>query len=591
MTVVKKKERTLDLGDAIIASPGIAIGTSVIFSDDIHYTPEYTIMRSQIEEELMRLNAAIEKARQDLISRQEKLSNYFGKSVELLDPILKMLSDPALHRDIRALMEKRLTNVEVIFTWVIDSWVDKFVNVGDRYFRERAEDLRHLKSQVMLILLGRTEASLRALSEDTIIIANSLSPTQTAAMDMRYVKGIVTEIGGKTSHSAILSRALEIPTIVSADDVTRMVPSGAPVILDAVHGRLIVYPSAANLKEYKTARSVHRRFINKLRLIDDLPAITKDKTKVTVSSNIGMVEEIEATSISGIDGIGLFRSEFLFVDREAFADEEEQYGIYSSILQKMGKLPVIIRTIDFGSDKPSPEHRHYFESNPALGWRSIRFCLSMPDVFKTQLRALYRASVHGNLAIMVPMISSVEEITATKRIIDRVKRDLKREGYAFRDDVPFGVMIELPAAVLLADELARHCQFFSIGTNDLVQYALAVDRANRKVAYLYKLSHPAVLKFISMTIEAAAKRGIPISMCGEMASDALYTELLLGMGLRHFSMSSSYMRSVKKIIRSTTINECEQIAAKVLSFTQTSQVDTFLINRIREQYPDSLDKL
>ncbi|MDR2734271.1 MAG: phosphoenolpyruvate--protein phosphotransferase [Spirochaetota bacterium] len=591
MATAKKKERILDLGDAIIASPGIAIGTSVIFSDDIHYTPEYTIMRSQIDDELMRLNAAIEKARQDLIGRQEDLSKHFGKSVELLDPMLKMLSDPALHRDIRALMEKRLTNIEVIFAQVIDSWVDKFVTSGDRYFRERSEDLKHLKNQVMLILLGRTENNLRNLSEDTVIIANTLSPTQTAAMDMRYVKGIVTEIGGKTSHSAILARALEIPTIVSADDITRVVPSGVPVILDAIHGRLIVHPSAANLKEYKTARSVHRRFINKLRSIDDLPALTKDKTKVIVSSNIGIVEEMDAASASGIDGIGLFRSEFLFVEREEFANEEEQYGIYCAILQKMGKLPVVIRTIDFGSDKPSPEHRHYFEANPALGWRSIRFCLSMPEIFKTQLRALYRASVHGNLEIMIPMISSVEELTMTRRIIDGVKRDLAREGYAFRDDVPFGVMIELPVAVLMADELARHCQFFSIGTNDLVQYALGVDRANRKVAHLYKHSHPAILKFISMTIEAAARRGIPVSMCGEMASDALFTELLLGMGLRHFSMSTGYMRSVKKIIRSTTISECEQIAAKVLSLTQTTQVDAFLLNRVREQYPDSFDKL
>ena len=587
----KHEERIIELAEAIVAAPGIAIGVALILSDDILYTPEYSITRSQLEDELMRLNAAIEKARQDLISRQSDLSQRFGKSVDLLEPMLKMLSDPALHRDIRALIEKRLKNVEVIFAEVIGTWMEKFASANDRYFRERAEDLRHLRTQVMLTLLGRTETNLRNLSEDTIIVANTISPTQTAAMDKKYVKGIVTELGGKTSHSAILSRALEIPTIVSVSNITKEIRPGETVILDANHGRLIVHPTSHNLKEYKTAKNVYERFINKLRYIDDLPAETKDKAKISVSANIGLLEELDAVSTHGADGIGLFRSEFLFVGRDDFADEEEQYRIYCDILKKMGKLPVVIRTIDFGSDKPSHEHRRYPESNPALGWRSIRFCLSMPDVFKTQLRALYRASVYGKLSIMVPMISGVEELLSAKQIIDRVKRDLKKEGHAFSEDIPLGIMVELPAAALAADELACHCQFFSIGTNDLVQYTLGVDRGNRKVSHLYRAAHPSILRLIKMTIDAAEKRGIPLSMCGEMAGNAQYTELLLGMGLRHFSMNPGDMRGVKKVLRSTTVSEAQQLASKVLPLTQASQIDSFLAAYTREQHPDLFDRI
>jgi phosphotransferase system enzyme I (PtsI) len=587
----KNQDRVIELGEAIVAAPGIAIGVAVILSDDILYTPEYSILRNQIEDELMRLNAAIEKARQELISKQDDLSLRFGKTVDLLEPMLKMLSDPALHREIRALIEKRLKNIEVIFSEVIGSWMEKFASANDRYFRERAEDLRHLRTQVMLTLLGRTETNLRNLSEDTVIVANTISPTQTAAMDKRYVKGIVTELGGKTSHSAILSRALEIPTIVSMSNITKKIRSGETVILDANHGRLLVNPGPNSLKKYKTARGAYERFTNKLRYIDDLPAETKDKAKITVSANIGLLEELDSVRAHGADGIGLFRSEFLFVERETFAGEEEQYGIYSGILKKMGKRPVVIRTLDFGSDKPSHEHRRYPEDNPALGWRSIRFCLSKPDIFKTQLRALYRASVYGKLSIMVPMITNVGELFATKKIIDGVKRDLAKEGHAFAEDIPFGIMIELPAAVLIADELACHCQFFSIGTNDLVQYTLGVDRGNRKVSHLYKVTHPAILKLIKMTIDAAEKRGIPISMCGEMAGNAQYTELLLGMGLRHFSMNPGDMRGVKKILRSTTIGEAQQLAAKVLPLTQENQIESFLAAYTREQHPDLFDRL
>jgi len=591
MTRIRHNERIIEIEDAIVAAPGIAIGVAVILSDNILYTPEYTIMRSQIEDELNRLNAAIERARQELIARQEELSEHFGKAVDLLDPMLKMLSDPALHRDIRGLIEKRLKNIEVIFAEVIDSYIEKLASTNDRYFRERADDLRHIRTHVMLTLLGRTETNLRNLSEDTIVVASTLSPSQTAAMDKKKVKGIVTELGGKTSHSAILARALEIPTIVSASDITKEIRAGDVLIVDANHCKIIVNPGEQVIKEYQTARSVYDKFINKLRYIDDLPAETKDKARITVSANIGMIEELDAAMTHGADGVGLFRSEFLFVERNDFAGEDEQYQIYRKVLEKMGKRPVVIRTIDFGSDKPSHEHRKYPEANPSLGWRSIRFCHSMPNVFKTQLRALYRASVHGNLSIMVPMISSVEELLKTRHFLEQARKELAKEAVPFNEDMKFGIMIELPSAVLMADELARHCDFFSIGTNDLAQYTLGVDRGNKKVAHLYKVSHPAVLKLIRMTIEAAEKRGIPVSMCGEMASNLHYTQLLMGMGLRHFSMNTGDMRGVKKMIRSTTVDEAQQLAAKILQMNQASQVDQFLHAWMSEHFPDLFDKL
>lgn len=591
MTKVKQNGHMIELEDAIVAAPGIAIGVAVILSDNILYTPEYTIIRSQVEDELNRLNAAIERTRQEILARQQELSEHFGKTVDLLDPMTKMLSDPALHRDIRTLIGKRLKNIEVIFAEVIDGYIDKLASISDRYFRDRAEDLRHIRTHVMHALLGRTETNLRNLAEDTIIVANTLSPSQTAAMDKKKVRGIVTELGGKTSHSAILARALEIPTIVSATDITKEIKAGDVLIVDANHCRIVVNPDALVIKEYQTARNVYDKFINKLRYIDDLPAETKDKARVTVSANIGLLDELEAVITHGADGIGLFRSEFLFVDRDDFANEEEQYLIYRSVLERMGKRPVVIRTIDFGSDKPSHEHRKYSEANPCLGWRSIRFCHSLPAVFKTQLRALYRASAHGNLSLMVPMISSLEELVKTRHALDQARRELLKEGIPCNEEMKFGIMIELPSAVLIADELARQCDFFSIGTNDLIQYTLGVDRGNKKVAHLYKASHPAVLKLIRMTIEAAEKRGIPVSMCGEMASNLHYTQLLLGMGLRHFSMNTGDMRGVKKMIRSTTISEAQQLSEKILQMTQASQVDQFLHAWMREHFPDLFDKL
>ena len=576
----------------IIVSHGISMGKALILDSDTPYIPKFSIQKNQIEMELNRLNEAIDKTQKDIKQIKAQVdSDLVRENLGYLDAHLLILNDPLLHARIKKDIYEQLMNVETIFGNAISALIEQMQGIDNEYLRDRVEDLKDIHKTVLMNLLGKQRVNLRQLKEDVIIIAHNISPSQTAIMDKKHVKGLITEIGGKTSHSAILARALEIPAIVGINDIRKEIQPGDYVILDANHDLFIINPDEETIKEYNTAKHVFERFLKKLTFLNQLPAETRDGKRVNLLANIEIPEELETLHAHGAEGIGLFRSEFIFLDKNNFPTEEEQFRIYSHVLKKCPEKPVIIRTLDVGGDKVSFLHQSYEEANPFLGWRSIRFCLTMTDIFKTQLRALFRASVYGDLNIMLPMISGMDELFKAKRIIEQVKDDLKSRDVSFNSDVKVGIMIEVPSAVMVAEQLGAHVDFFSIGTNDLIQYTIAVDRGNERISYLYKALHPAVLRLIRMTVLAGKKNNIPVEMCGEMAGNPLYSVLLLGLGLNHLSMSASFIPEVKKIIRSISKEQAVELAEKVLTMEQTREIEEYVTTFMRNQFPDISDKL
>lgn len=589
-TLPEKREKRFSGG--IIVSHGIAMGKALVLSSKTPYIPKYSIQRSQIDQELARLNEAIDKTQRDIKNIKAQVdSELVRENLGYLDAHLLILNDPLLHARIKKDIHEQLMNIETIFGNAISALIEQMQGIDNEYLRDRVEDLRDIHKTVLLNLMGQQREDLRQLREDVIIVAHSLSPSETAAMDKKHVMGLITEIGGKTSHSAILARALEIPAIVGINEIRKEIKPGDYVILDANHDLFIINPGEATIKEYTTAKHVFERFLKKLTFLNHLPAQTQDGVRVNLYANIEIPDELDNMAAHGAEGIGLFRSEFIFLDKNRFPDEEEQLRIYAHVLRKSQGKPVVIRTLDVGGDKMSILHQDYHEANPFLGWRSIRFCLTMPDIFKTQLRALYRASVHGQLSIMLPMISGMDELLKAKRMIDQVRNELRADGIPFEENVPVGIMIEVPSAVMVAEELSKHADFFSIGTNDLIQYTIAVDRGNERISYLYKALHPAVLRLIRLTVLAADKTGIRVSMCGEMAGNPLYSVLLVGLGLRHLSMSASFIPEVKKIIRSVSGITAEELAGEVLKMGQTRDIEEYVTAFMRREFPSISDKL
>jgi len=591
MAAHDKNRQHKELHGGIIVSHGIALGKALVIASDTPYVPNYSIMKNQVGQELNRLEVAIKKTQDDIREIKASVdSELLQENLKYLDAHLLILNDPILHTQIKDDINKKLLNIETVFCNAIENLIEKMGMIDDEYLRDRAYDLRDIHKRVLLNLLGKEQVDLRNLSEDVVVISYNISPSQTAGMDKDHVKGLITEIGGKTSHSAILARALEIPALVGVHEIRNEIQPGDYVILDANHGHIIINPKEKILKQYQTAKHVFDRFLKKLAFLNQVPAKSTDNELFLLFANIEIPEEIPSVKGHGADGIGLFRSEFIFLDKKQFPSEEEQLQIYGDVLEKLKNLPVVIRTMDLGGDKLSTEHRMYHEANPFLGWRSLRFCLSKPELFKKQLRALYRASVKGDLRIMLPMISGLDELMQSKAIIEEAKAELVEKGLPFNKDLKIGIMMEIPAAVMIADELAKHVDFFSIGTNDLIQYTIAVDRGNERISYLYKALHPSVLKLIKMTIEAGNRAGIPVEMCGEMAGNPLYTVLLMGMGLKLLSMSSSFIPEVKKIIRSTSTEDAKQFASEIFEMHRVDEIEEKVITYMREHFPGIFDK-
>jgi phosphotransferase system enzyme I (PtsI) len=465
---------------------------------------------------------------------------------------------------------------------VIQSYVDLFSAMEDEYMRERAADVKDIGNRLLRNLLGIQEQDIGNLDSDVIIIAHDLTPSDTALMDKRHVKGFATDIGGRTSHTAIMARSLEIPAVLGLCDITLNVSAGDMIILDGDTGKVIVNPDEETLTEYQSKIEKQKYLKMELKKIAKLPSETMDGKHVEIAANIGSPGEVDSVLEYGGDGIGLYRTEFLFMDRDSFPGEEEQLKAYRTVAEKMDGKPVIIRTLDIGGDKklsylPMPE-----EMNPFLGFRAIRLCFEMRELFRTQLRAILRASAYGNILIMYPMISSVEELIEANRILEKTKQELKAEGIPFNEEIKRGVMIEIPSAALTADLIIREADFFSIGTNDLCQYTLAVDRMNEKVSYLYQPFHPGILRLIKNVADASHRAGKFTGMCGEMAGEPAAALLLIGLGLDELSMSAASMLMVKKILRNVQYKDAVRITEHALTLSSAAEIREYCEKSLKE---------
>jgi phosphotransferase system enzyme I (PtsI) len=574
--------------NGISASPGIVIGKFFFYQgNEFHDIPRYAVGKTQVDSEWRRFLTAVEAAMEDVRALYDKAVLETSKEkANIFQAHLMMLEDMEFQNQIKERLEADRENIEWIVWDISREIVSKMLSSPDAYLRERAVDIADVSHRLMHKLLGIKEFSLADLTEDVILVAHDLLPSEVLTMNKDRVKGILTDMGGPTSHTAILARAFGIPAVLGLSAVTREVNAGDILVVDGNAGQVIINPNKNALVKYQEAIKQYQRKRDKLLSSVDLPAETTDGHRVSLKANIEIPEEVEQVLRHGAEGIGLYRSEFLYLTPGQAAEEEWQYQAYSRVLKAMGDLPVTIRTLDVGGDKVSPNIQSSSDKNPLLGWRAIRMCLAMPDIFKTQLRAILRASVHGNVKIMFPMISGVEELEQALLLLEEVKAECLQKKQRFSKTIEVGTMIEIPSAALTADVLACKSDFFSLGTNDLLQYTLAVDRGNEKVSYLAQPFHPAMLRILKLTIDAAHARGIKAAMCGELAGVPLVTPVLLGLGLDEFSMAASAIPMVKQIIRGITMEDCRILAEKAMLSTSYKQTDALVNAWMAEHFPN-----
>lgn len=569
----------------ISASPGIVTGKAFVYFEDNINVPKYKIDDHEVDGEYERFLDATERASSEITEIKKKAADSAeGDQIRFLDSHLLMLKDPEFTKRVEKGLRSRKQNVEWILTEAMDEFIKQLQDSGDAYLRERSIDIHDVAQRVLNHLLFRERISLADISEEVILVAHNLMPSEALQMNKRMIKGIAMDAGGKTSHTAILARSFEIPAVLGLTSICKNVDAHDEIIVDGNSGIVIVQPDEETARHYKESQHEWEKREVDLLTLNELPAETTDGKFISLKANIEVAEEIESVLSHGSDGIGLFRSEFLFLQSGGLATEETQYDYYRKVLRKMKNKPVTIRTLDVGGDKLIPDIKELDEKNPILGWRAVRFCLARLDIFKTQLRALLKASVHGNLNIMFPMISGIEELRNVLDVLEETKEDLRREGIDFKEDIPIGIMIEVPSAALTADILAKEVQFFSIGTNDLIQYTIAVDRGNEKIAYLYEPFHPGVLRLLNTIIESAHNQGISVGMCGEMAGDPIASVILLGLGLDEYSMSSFGIPEIKKIIRSISLTEAEELVGIILDMRSFEEIDEYVKQWMNDRF-------
>ena len=558
------------------ASSGIGIGKAVIVEE-----AELVIKREAVADktaEVERFKGALDKTMKDTERMAADLATRVGeKEAEIMQGHLMLLMDPMLTGEI----ENTITGEGICSEYAIEQvctiYADMFASMDDELMQQRATDMRDIKTRMQRVLLGVESVDISALPEGSILVAKDLTPSMTAGINPKHVTGIVTELGGKTSHSAILARALEIPAVVAVTDFLKKVANGDTVVLDGSEGVVYVNPTAEVEQEYSAKREKFLKEKKELEQYIGKPTVTKDGVTIELVANIGKPEDVEKVLQYDAEGIGLFRTEFLFMDRVAMPTEEEQFEAYKTVAEKMEGKPVIIRTLDIGGDKEIPYMGLEKDENPFLGYRAIRFCLDRKDdVYRPQLRALLRASAYGNIRIMIPMVTCLDEYREAKALIEEIKKELDGEGIAYKKDIQIGIMVETAAASLMADAFAKEVDFFSIGTNDLTQYTMSVDRGNDKVSYLYSPLNPAVLRSIKRVITCAREAGIMVGMCGEAASDPMMIPLLLAFGLNEFSMSASAILYSRKLITNYSIEELQAVADKAMSFVTVKEVEDYM---------------
>ncbi|WP_394210785.1 phosphoenolpyruvate-protein phosphotransferase PtsI [Enterovibrio calviensis] len=568
----------------ILASPGIAFGKALLLQEDDIVINKNPLPANQLDAQVERLFEAREKTKQQLEVIKEKARVTFGEEKEaIFEGHIMLLEDEELEEEIIAFIKDNKASVEYAIYSVIEEQATTLESLDDEYLKERATDVRDIGSRFIKNALGINIVSLSAINEEVILVANDLTPSETAQINLDYVLGFITDIGGRTSHTSIMARSLELPAIVGTNDITKRVNNGDMLVLDAINNKVVINPSEAELNKFKAIRDEFIAEKEELAKLKDLPAITLDGHQVEVCGNIGTVKDCDGINRNGGEGVGLYRTEFLFMDRDALPTEEEQYKAYKDVALAMQGHPIIIRTMDIGGDKDLPYMDLPKEMNPFLGWRAIRISLDRRDILRDQLRAILRASAHGKLRVMFPMIISVEEIRELKKAIEEYKTELRAEGLAFDENIEIGVMVETPAAAAIAHHLAKEVEFFSIGTNDLTQYTLAVDRGNEMISHLYNPLSPAVLTVIKQVIDASHKEGKWTGMCGELAGDERATLLLMGMGLDEFSMSGISIPRIKKIIRNANFADVKAMAEEALAMPTadeiTAHVDKFIAEK------------
>ena len=569
----------------ISASPGIYMGKVFLYHEENLNIPKYGIERHEVSEEFTRFLEAIEKARTELENLKDIARHSLGeKEILMLDSHILMLSDPEFIDQISGALDRQLVNVEWVLFEAIEELIEKLKSSPNDYMKERASDLKDVSKRVLNNLMFRERITLSDLETELVIASHDLLPSDAITMDKKMVRGIILDAGGKTSHTAIIARSFEIPAVVGLSNITRKVKTGDFVVVDGNSGMVVINPDEETREFYREKIKAKEETSRQLRPYVKKEAVTDDGKKIGVKANIEVPEELESVLSHGADGIGLFRSEYLLLQSELHSSEERQYEVYKMILEGLNGKPVTIRTLDIGGDKVIPGYDEIHEKNPLLGWRGIRFCLANRETFMIQLKALYRASVYGDLRIMFPMISCMEELNQILDLIEEVKDELKSKGYGYNEKVPIGIMIEVPAAVLAAEFLAKKVDFFSIGTNDLIQYTIAIDRGTEKIAYLYQPYHPALLKLLKMTVAAGKKAGIPVSLCGEMGSDPVATIVLLGLGIEEISMSPAAIPVVKKVIRNVKISEAESIIEHISRIDSGTEINTFIENWFNERF-------
>ncbi|MDP3791346.1 MAG: phosphoenolpyruvate--protein phosphotransferase [Candidatus Omnitrophota bacterium] len=582
--MTREKELALK---GIPAAPGIVIGKVLLLDREQYVIPKRPVKDDQIQVEIKHFRDALIQTKQEIIDIKKRISEELGtEHGQIFSAHLLVIEDSMLIEEVIAKIKKEKLSAEYVFQDVLKKYIKVFSEMDDEYLRERISDINDIGKRILKNLIGAREDALATLKEKAIVISYDLSPSDTATMHKKNVIGFATDIGSRTSHTAIMAKSLEIPAVVGLETITKDVKNGDNIIVDGTHGLVIINPTPATLKHYELARKKMVAFEKHLLETKELPAQTLDGRKIELMSNIEIPEEVPSVLAHGAEGIGLYRTEYFYMNRKDLPTEEEQFKAYSSVAKKMKPYTVILRTLDLGGDKFLSQLDIPQEMNPFMGWRAIRFCLARPDIFKTQLRAILRASVFGKLKMMYPMISGLEELRQANAILEDTKKELRKEGIAFDDNMQVGAMIEVPSAALTADMLAREADFFSIGTNDLIQYSLAVDRVNEKIAYLYEPAHPAVLILIKNIIEAGHRAGIWVGMCGEMAGDLYMTLILLGLGLDEFSTSPVAVPEIKRIIRSVTMDQAKEIAQQALTLSTGKEVERFARRKLKELVPD-----
>lgn len=575
----------------ISASSGISIGRVFVVGKEDFLPFSKKISVEEIPSEILRFEEALIQTRKELATLRKEIEANLGQDhAQIFDAHLLVLEDRLLIEEVITEIKRKRLNVEYVFQQVAKKYIDTLSQINDDYLRERANDIQDVTKRVLRRLLRKEQRDLSLIKEEVVIVAHDLSPVDTASLPKKHILGFATDIGGRTSHTAIIARALGIPAVVGLEKLTRMVSPGDTILIDGISGFVIVNPNKSEIEAYKKKQLKEDSLKRVFQMLKTLPSETKDGKSIVLAANVELPEEIPLAAGAGAQGIGLYRTEYIYLGRNKLPDEEEQYSAYLDVAKKIKSGPVILRTLDLGGDKFLSHPEIPRDMFPFLGWRAIRFCLARKDIFKTQLRAILRASVKGNLKIMFPMISIREELVEAKKILEECKRELKKEGREYNENIEVGAMIEVPSAALISDILAKEVDFFSIGTNDLIQYSLAVDRGNEKVAYLYEPGHPGVLRLIKKVIDSAHKENIWVGMCGEMASSPLFAFLVLGLGIDELSVPPPMLLKVKKILREINLSDAKRVAEKALNLSSSKEVEkfteTFLKKKLKGIYHD-----